>query len=205
MFLSIVLVGVIGFSAGEFCDFDDRMVVSSSQAYSNDFPLIYCFDSAANTTMIELATKEAISLWSSKTVARFWWSSRNCEIVIAMFSKNHGDGHPFDGPNGNLAHAFYRGNSKWSCDIHIDRDEAWSLGKTERHSYNLIYVIAHEIGHVLGLAHSNDNTSIMYYRYINREPGLNDDDIAAIGPINMASQCKISVVACILMFLPKMK
>uniref|UniRef100_A0ABI7YWL8 Peptidase metallopeptidase domain-containing protein n=1 Tax=Felis catus TaxID=9685 RepID=A0ABI7YWL8_FELCA len=49
---------------------------------------------------------------------------------------------------GALAHAFLprRGEA------HFDRDERWSLSR--RRGRNLFVVLAHEIGHTLGLAHS---------------------------------------------------
>lgn len=43
-----------------------------------------------------------------------------------------------------------------------------------------IAVIAHEIGHALGLGHSPDNASLMYYRTVNQRKRLGQDDVDGI-------------------------
>ena len=42
------------------------------------------------------------------------------------------------------------------------------------------YILTHEAGHFLGLAHSDDRSAVMWERYRNVEPVLTPDDIAAI-------------------------
>ncbi|XP_078235495.1 matrix metalloproteinase-28 isoform X2 [Pogona vitticeps] len=78
--------------------------------------------------------------------------------------------------SGALAHAFFprRGEA------HFDDDERWSLGGGKGH--NLFVVVAHEIGHTLGLEHSPVRNALMspYYKKLGKDFILNWDDILAI-------------------------
>ena len=74
------------------------------------------------------------------------------DITISFLKYNHGDGFKFDGRGGTLAHAFFPDSGDFSGQIHFDIDEDWKVG--EDGSPNLFMVALHEIGHVLGLGHS---------------------------------------------------
>lgn len=77
---------------------------------------------------------------------------------------------------GALAHAFLprRGEA------HFDRDERWTLSR--RRGRNLFVVLAHEIGHTLGLAHSPAPRALMapYYKKLGRDALLSWDDVLAV-------------------------
>ena len=66
--------------------------------------------------------------------------------------------HKFDGPSGVLAHAYFPGdqvNNALVSDIHYDSAETWDLSKFYK-------TTLHELGHSLGLGHTNVNGAIMY-------------------------------------------
>lgn len=77
---------------------------------------------------------------------------------------------------GALAHAFLprRGEA------HFDQDERWSLSR--RRGRNLFVVLAHEIGHTLGLPHSPAPRALMapYYKKLGRDALLSWDDVLAV-------------------------
>lgn len=82
------------------------------------------------------------------------------DIQIHFYRGNHGDNFPFDGKGVVLAHAFFP-NSGRSIDVHFDADETWVTTGDNEDGTNLFNVATHEIGHSLGLSHSNANGSLM--------------------------------------------
>jgi len=43
---------------------------------------------------------------------------------MSFVQRDHGDGYPFDGPGGILAHAFY---PAFGGDVHYDNEETWTI------------------------------------------------------------------------------
>ncbi|KAM9386135.1 matrix metallopeptidase 30 isoform 2-T2 [Pholidichthys leucotaenia] len=93
--------------------------------------------------------------------------SGTADIMIMFRAGDHGDFAPFDGVNGVLAHAFSPGEGHGG-DTHFDEDENWTLTSA---GSNLFLVAAHEFGHALGLAHSQDEAALMHptYKYENTD------------------------------------
>ncbi|KAM1009508.1 hypothetical protein FF1_044933 [Malus domestica] len=94
---------------------------------------------------------------SPHTVAHYSFFTGNPKWPSSNFGKgDHGDGNPFDGQGGILAHAFPPTNGRF----HYDADEAWAVGAVAD-AYDLETVALHEIGHLLGLQHSSVEGAVM--------------------------------------------
>ncbi|XP_047321493.1 metalloendoproteinase 3-MMP-like [Impatiens glandulifera] len=100
----------------------------------------------------------------------------NADLKFSFFQREHGDGHPFDGPGKVLAHAFYPPNGE----IHFDADENLVVGEVPD-GIDISSLALHELGHAIGLVHSNIESSIMWpYMSPGIVKGLHIDDVHAI-------------------------
>ncbi|KAJ9683510.1 hypothetical protein PVL29_019191 [Vitis rotundifolia] len=120
----------------------------------------------------------AYGQWDSATHFTFGWIQdyTSADMTISFHRLDHGDGYPFDGPGGILAHAFAPTNGRF----HYDADETWSIGAVPN-QMDLETVALHEIGHLLGLQHSSVQNAIMFPTISSGvTKGLHDDDIQGI-------------------------
>ena len=137
--------------------------------------------------------RQAFDLWASQTPLTFTEVTDRNEagILIGWAAGDHGDGDPFDGPGDVLAHAsFPNPYQERLVILHFDDDERWVNSETR--NVDLLTVAAHEIGHTLGLGHSNDPDALMYAAYSGPRRFLSPDDIAGIQDLYGAASEPVS-------------
>ncbi|PIK39257.1 putative matrix metalloproteinase-24 [Apostichopus japonicus] len=142
---------------------------------------------------LHFVIRKAFDVWSLYAPINFreltGREANQALIRIAFVKGRHASDpdHPrFDGPSGDLAHAFSprTGWGDTDGDIHFDDDEVFT-------PTIYIQIAVHEIGHALGLLHSKDRRSIMWpmYRYWT-ENRLPSDDVSAIQSLYGMYHCQ---------------
>ncbi|XP_057787171.1 metalloendoproteinase 1-like [Salvia miltiorrhiza] len=124
------------------------------------------------------AILDATNIWASVSPLKFRYTKdySAADIKISFQSRDHGDGSAFDGSGGILAHAYAPTDGR----LHFDGDERWVDGVVGG-AFDLQTVGLHELGHVLGLGHSQDGGAVMFPQVGNGfRKVLGKDDIDGI-------------------------
>lgn len=127
--------------------------------------------------LVKSEVKKAFDIWSSAVPELKFKEGTPVDIEVKFVTRDHGDDNPFDGPGKVLAHAFF---PQYGGDIHFDDDETYTSESTK--GTNLLQVAIHELGHSMGLEHSDVKDAIMYpfYRGYVKDVKLHSDDIAGM-------------------------
>merc|ERR1711872_595023 len=123
--------------------------------------------------------RTAFNMWEEASGLRFGQveAGQSVDIDIVFERFEHGDRSPFDGPKGVLAHAFF---PAYGGNVHMDDSEDWSVIPFK--GSQLLNTLTHELGHSLGLRHSNIKDSIMapFYKGWTIDLRLDQDDVKGI-------------------------
>jgi peptidoglycan hydrolase-like protein with peptidoglycan-binding domain len=130
------------------------------------------------------AIRGAFDRWAAVTPLMFTETTGPADIRIGWYTRDHGDGNPFDGASNVLAHCFYPppNGGDIAGDCHFDDDERWTVDLPPS-GIDLPTVALHELGHGLGLDHSDVTSAVMYAWYGGARRELTADDIAGVQTI----------------------
>lgn len=120
-------------------------------------------------------------------------SPEPADIDIRFTSGVLPNGLIFDGPDGLASYSFYPTNPDFPGDIYFDAAEKWAL---RDEGINLKQVATQEIGHALGLAHSDDPNAVMWPFYVGYDENfrLGQDDIKGIK--TLYGKSKLDLIGC---------
>lgn len=148
------------------------------------------FSPDLNPGLCRQAIHQAFSTWAGWSRLTFREGPvATAQIIIRFVTGDHGDGFPFDGGSGVLAHAFFPGTppatpTPIQGDTHFDEAETWTINVPPGASQiDLTTVAGHEFGHALGLNHSPVPGAVMQAFYGGPRRVLHSDDINGITSI----------------------
>jgi hypothetical protein len=115
---------------------------------------------------VRAALQAVLAEWGTYAAIIFTPTTRveaSASIDISFPSGDHGDGFPFTPYGVVLAHTFYPppNPEPIAGDMHVNYDQEWSVNG----SLQLYAVMLHEMGHALGLGHSDTPGDVMYPYY----------------------------------------
>jgi len=118
---------------------------------------------------VRWAITQAFAVWNKVIPLNFTevQAQAGADIQLGFHQGDHGDGsgNKFEGAGGVLAHAFFPSSGV----LHFDDGEQWAFedaAKIRQGGHiDLLSVTIHELGHTLGLPHSDKEEAIMYPWY----------------------------------------
>ena len=149
---------------------------------------------AVPAVQIRTAIEEAFGLWAAVAPLHFTevfddglpYGQSQAYGTIRLRHRYINGPDPVDGPPTTKATATFPGSIPTSGDVNFDHADPWVLMGTYRQP-DILGLAAHEIGHALGLQHTNIDGATMYWIALRHNgPGtgyLHPDDIAAIRSI----------------------
>lgn len=147
---------------------NNRYTLSSGRWFKNQLSY-YIASTSTQLTDLECknAIEEAFNVWES--VSNFEFAEVNnvsdCDILIKWVTGYHGDSSPFLLNENTLAHTLgSSGANNNQREIHFNDYKNWTVNGNDN---DVTSVAMHEIGHVLGLDHSDVSYSVMsaFYNY----------------------------------------
>ncbi|WCJ20897.1 matrix metalloproteinase [Euphorbia peplus] len=143
----------------------------------NKYHLTYGFQLGTVPAAVE-PVKRAFRIWQANSQFTFEITEYydTADLRVNFYSGVHGDGVPFDGPGGTVGHGFPPPDGR----LHFDADETWAVGAIPG-AMDYETLALHEIGHLIGLAHSPVQDAIMYPLIPSGAvKQINEDDIQGI-------------------------
>lgn len=139
-----------------------------------------------DASKIRRTIDEALHIWQKHSTLTFEEipPEYEADIRISFEPRDHSEIDSFSFRDETLAHAFTPG-SGIGGDVHFRDDVHWDFNvlydeKPKEGQVSFFAVALHEIGHSLGLGHTDDPSAVMYHFYTMNTATLSVDDIRGI-------------------------